>query len=347
MPFTAQELENVANSQLDYHLREGVKSQTIQEKPLLRMMDKKSKSFPNGKDNITVRVKGEYTTTIQGFSHDQEVTYGNPANVKTAVYPYKRIHAGIEVTFDELWKNGISVTDTNHGTGATRHSERELHALVDLLDDKIEDMTEGRERGLNLMYWRDGSQDSELVPGITSFILDDPTSATVVGGIDQSSNTWWRNRASLSINAGTPSSQNVSNILQSEIRQLRRYGSPKLKALAGADFIEALEQEIKAKGNYTDSGFGGSGKAPDMGVGEVYFKGVHFYYDPTLDDLSKAKYAYLLDENAIRPMHMQGEKGKRHNPQRPHNKYVLYKAMTDVCGLVCDRRNTSGVYSIA
>ena len=206
MPFTAQELENVANSQLDYHLREGVKSQTIQEKPLLRMMDKKSKSFPNGKDNITVRVKGEYTTTIQGFSHDQEVTYGNPANVKTAVYPYKRIHAGIEVTFDELWKNGISVTDTNHGTGATRHSERELHALVDLLDDKIEDMTEGRERGLNLMYWRDGSQDSELVPGITSFILDDPTSATVVGGIDQSSNTWWRNRASLSINVGTLSS---------------------------------------------------------------------------------------------------------------------------------------------
>jgi hypothetical protein len=120
-----------------------------------------------------------------------------------------------------------------------------------------------------------------------------------------------------------------------------------LKALAGSDFIEALEKELKSKGEFTQTGFGGDGKAPDMGVGEVYFKGVHFYYDPTLDDLSKAKYAYLLDEKAIHPMHMQGEKAKRHNPQRPHNKYVLYKAMTDVLGLVCKRRNTSGVYSIA
>lgn len=347
MPFTAQELENIANSQLDFHLREDVKSQTIQDKPLLRMMNAKSKPFPNGKENITVRVKGDYTTTIQGFSHDGEVSYGNPANVKQAVYPYKRIHAGIEVTFDELWKNGISVSDTTHGTGENRHSGREMHALVDLLKDKIEDMKEGRERGFNDMYWRDGTQDSELVPGITSFILDDPTSATVVAGIDQSQNTWWRNRASLNINAATPSNNNVANTLQSEFRQLRRYGSPKLKALAGSDFIEALEKELRANGNYTETGFGGDGKAPDMGVGDVYFKGTHFYYDPTLDDLSKAKYCYLLDENRIRPMHMQGEKGKRHSPARPHNKYVLYRAMTDVCGLVCDGRNTSGVYSIA
>jgi hypothetical protein len=43
-------------------------------------------------------VKGEYTTTIQGFSADDTVTYRNPANVKQATFPYKRIHAGIEVT---------------------------------------------------------------------------------------------------------------------------------------------------------------------------------------------------------------------------------------------------------
>jgi len=166
MPFTAQELENISNSQLDYHLREDVKSQTIQDKPLLRAMNAKSKSFPNGKEFITVRVKGDYTTTIQGWSHDDEVTYGNPANIKQASYPYKRIHAGIEVTFDELFQNGISVSDSSHGTGESRHSGRELHALVDLLKDKIEDMKEGRERGFNTMYWRDGTQDSELVPGI-------------------------------------------------------------------------------------------------------------------------------------------------------------------------------------
>lgn len=347
MAFTVAELENIANSQLDYHLREGVKSQTIQEKPLLRALRGMSKPFPNGKENITVRVKGDYTTTIQGFSHNDQVTYANPANIKQAQYPYKRIHSGIEVTFDELWKNGISVTDTTTGTGETRHSGRELHALVDLLEDKIEDMMEGTDRGLNTMYWLDGTQDSELVPGVTSFVLDDPTSATVVGGIDQSANTWWRNRASLSVDVSTPSNLNLTNTLQAEMRQLRRYGNPNFLFLAGSDFIEGLEQELRSKGNFTDRGFGGAGTAPDLGTGDIRFKGVEVYYDPTLDDQSKAKYGYLLDRNAIRPMHMTGENGKRHNPARPHDKYVLYRAITYVCGLVCDRRNTSGVYSIA
>ena len=347
MPFTATELENITNSQLDYFVREQVESQTIQDKPLLRAMRGRSKSFPNGKEFISVAVKGDYTTTIQGFSHDDQVSYANPANVKRAAYPYKRIHAGIEVTFDELWKNGISVEDTTTGRGEVRHSERELHALVDMLQDKLEDMQEGSDRGLNDMYWLDGTQDSQLVPGVTSFILDDPTAAVVVAGIDQSANIWWRNRAVLGINASTPADQNLSNTLQTEMRQLRRFGSPQHKALCGEDFISALEQEMKAKGNYTESGFGGTGRAPDMAVGDIYFKGVHWYYDPTLDDMGKSKFGYVLDMKAIHPRHMQGENGKNHSPARPHDKYVLYRARTWVLGLTCNRRNTSGVYSIA
>lgn len=346
MAFTVQEVENIANSQLDYHIREGVESQTIQNKPLLKTLSGKSKSFPNGKEFITLRVKGDYDTGIQGFSHNDTVSYGNPANVKTASYQYKRIHSGIEVTFDELWTNGISISDSTTGRGEVRHTNREMHGLVDLLSDKIEDMMEGTERGMNTMYWRDGTQDSELIPGIQSFILDDPTSAVTVAGIDQSQNTWWRNRASLSLTASTASDQNVINKLETEWLQLRRYGSPKHKWFAGSDFIEWLQKEIRSKGTYTDNGFRSAG-ATDPGMGDLSFKGMPIMYDPTLDDLSKAKYCYVLDMNAIVPMHMEGEKQKRHNPARPAEKYVLYRALTHVGGLICKRRNTSGVYSIA
>jgi len=254
MAFTIQEIENLANVTLDHHLDRGkIYSQTIQDKPLLKKFDQKAKTFPAGKEFLTVRVKGEYTTTIQGFSHDDTVGYSNPANVKMAVFPYKRIHAGIEVSFDELQRNGISVSDTTTGRNETRHSKREVDALADLFDDKIEDMMEGRSRGMNDMFWRDGSQDSELVPGIKSFILSDPTSATVIGGIDQSTNTWWRNRVNLGLSVASPQNSTIAQALQKEFRQLKRYGSPKHIMFAGQDFLDALEKELRANGTYTDS----------------------------------------------------------------------------------------------
>ena len=347
MAFTVQEIENIASATLDHHLDRGtIYSQTIQDKPLLQAFDKKSKTFPAGKEFLTVRVKGEYTTTIQGFSHDDSVSYSNPANIKTATYPYKRIHAGIEVTFDELQRNGISITDSANGRRESRHSDREVTALADLLDDKIEDMMEGRSRGMNTMFWRDGTQDSELVPGLKSLILTDPTSATVVGGIDQSSNDWWRNRATLNISTASPASSTIAQVLQGEFRQLKRFGSPKLMLLAGSDFLDALEKELRANGTYTDNGWAGSGSL-DMSVADTQFKGVSINYDPTLDDEGEAKYLYAIDTNAIYPMYMDSERNNRHNPARPHDKYVMYRAITDVCGLVCRQRNTSGVYTIA
>lgn len=347
MAFTVQELENIANATLDHHLDRGkIYSQTIQDKPLLRKFDEKAKTFPAGKDFLTVRVKGEYTTTIQGFSHDDTVSYANPANIKTAIYPYKRIHAGIEVTFDELQRNGISIADTTTGRRENRHSEREITALADLLDDKIEDMMEGRARGMNAMFWRDGTADSELVAGIKSFILTDPTSATVVGGIDQSTNSWWRNRVNLNLSTASPSNSTIAQTLQTEMRQLKKFGSPKHVMFAGSDFLDALETELRVNGTYTDSGWSNSGSI-DVSVADTAFKGVTINYDPTLDDEGEAKYLYILDMAAIHPMYMDGERNKRHSPARPHDKYVMYRALTDVCGLVCKQRNTSGIVTIA
>jgi len=320
-------------------------SQTIQDKPLLMKFDKYSKTFPAGKEFLTVRVKGEYSTTIQGFSHDDTVSYTNPANIKTATFPYRRIHAGIEVTFDELQRNGISIMDTTTGRRETRHSDREITALADLLDDKIEDMMEGRARGMNAMYWRDGTQDSELVPGIKSFILEDPTSSTIVAGIDQSTNDWWRNRVNLNVSASSPANSTIAQALQVEFRQLKRFGSPKHTLFAGSDFLDALERELRFNGTYTDSGWANSGQI-DVSVADTSFKGVTISYDPTLDDEGESKHLYIIDCKAIYPMYMEGERNKRHSPARPHDKYVMYRAITDVCGLVCKQRNTSGIVTI-
>ncbi len=350
MPFTAQELENIANAALDFHMDKGqVFSSTIQSKPLLREMTKSAGTFASGKENITVRVKGQYTTEIEGFEGDDSVGYGNPANIKTASFPWKNIHWGIKVTLDELKKDGISISNTTDGTGENRHSNREVTALANLLDDKIEDMKEGAERGLNLMYWLDGSQDSKVIPGITSFIVDDPTASLNVGGLDQSlsANSWWRNRANLAISVGSdPTQQVLVNFLQQEFRQLRKFGSPKHIALCGNDFLTQLEKELRAKGNYTLEGWDKKGTM-DISMADIAFKNVGFEYDPTLDDLDMSDRCYILDMKAIKPMNMDGEYMKRHSPARPADKYVIYRSVTLTGGLVCRQRNTSGVYGLA
>jgi hypothetical protein len=347
MAFTAGELENIANSTLEYYYkRPEVRAQDIQDRPLLKKMRAKSKTFPGGKDNISVGVKGAPTAVLEGFSHNDTVSYSNQANNKRATYPWKLLHAGLEFTMHELVKDGISVTDSTTGKSTSNHSERELTRVANLFGEKLLDFMDSFDRDMNTMYWRDGTQDAALVPGITSFILDDPTTATVVGGIDQSTNTWWRNRASLSLNAGTPANQVLVNTLQTEWRQLRRYGGRPDTVLAGSDFVEALEKELRALGNYTDRGWNQRDRT-DAGMADISFKGVDIVYDPTLDDLSKAKYCYVMDSRRIHPMVVEGENMKKHNPARPENKYVFYRALTCVEGLVCSQRNAHGVYSIA
>lgn len=347
MPFTAQELANAANAALDFHMDRGeVYSSTIQNKPLLRELTANKKFFPSGNNNITVRAKGDYTTTIMGYTHDDTVTYKNPANIKMASVPWKEIHWGISCTLTELKKDGISITDTMDGTGEERHSGREVTALANLLDDKIEDMKEGAERGMNSMYWKDGTQDAKVIPGVKSFITDSPSTASSVCGIDQGVNTWWRNRANVSISVGTDfTAQVLVNTLQSEMRQLRRFGSPKHIALCGADFLTQLEKELRAKGNYTLEGWDKKG-AIDVGVSDVALKGVMFEYDPTLDDLGEAARCYFLDMKAMKAMMMEGEYMKKHSPARPEDKYVMYRAVTLTGGFLPRQRNTSSVYKI-
>jgi len=342
-----EQLEAVANAAIDYHMDRGtIFRQNEQERPLLRDFMAAAKPFPGGKENLTVRVTGEYVSGIEGFQYDDEVGYSNPGKIRTATYPWKLIHAGINVTMHELLQNGISIKDTSDGSGETKISERDAIALADLFEYKLEDLSGGMSKEMDEMFWGDGTSDPLLVPGIRSIILDDPTSATVVGGIDQAANAWWRNYAALAINTSTPGDQNLVTALQKGVRQMRRFGSPKHKVYAGSAFLEAFEKELRSKGNYTLEGWDKSGRI-DASVADLAFKGVNIDYAPTLDDLGLNKYCYWVDGRTITPRVITGEDMKKHMPARPENKYVLYRAITWVGGLTARQRNTSGVFSIA
>lgn len=345
MAFTAQELANIANAALDYYVKGPAMAQTIQERPTFNRMRSKKKMFPGGKEFISLPVKGQYTTAIQGFSHNDPVTYSNPANIKRAIFPWKEIHAGIQITMTELKKAGISVVDSTTGKSTSDHSEQEMIELTNLLEDKLDDMAEGYARSFQSMLWRDGTQDSKLVAGIQSLVTTTPTTGTT-GGIDRGVNTWWRNRSSLAINTATPSNLNLVTKLQQEFRQLRRYGGKPNFFPCGSDFLDAFEQELRSKGNFTLDGWAKSGRI-DASVADLSFKGVELVYEPTLDDEGLSKYGYVLDDRHLRLWVMTGEDEKQHTPARPADQYVIYRAMTWTGGMCVDQLNCHGVYSIA
>lgn len=359
MAFTAGELTNIANASLDFYLNKGdTFKQSIQGKPLLRFIENSAKSFPGGKGNISLAVKGDYGAAgvndhVVGYTHNDTVAFYTPANIKRANYPWREHHMGLTLTHTELKIDGISVTDDmGNGSSTSNHSEREMTVLVNLLQDKLEDFGEMYARSMNALMWGDGTTDAKALAGLQAIIVAVPNTGSL-GGLART-NLWWRNRAATvafgvaggrgAITSDPANGGALIQFLQQEYRQLIRYGGRPTKCLAGSDFINAMEVELRANGNYSMTGFGGT---QDGSMGQMKFGSTTIEYDPTLDDLGFAKRAYWWDPRHIYLMKQDGEWDHRFTPARPYNQFVMYKSMTHTGQMVAQQVNSALVVEIA
>src|SRR4249920_2970948 len=186
MAFTAGELTNIANAALDYYYNRGdTFKQSIQAKPLLRLMESTAKSFPGGKGNISLAVKGDYgaggtNDKTVGYTHNDTVSFYTPANIKRVNYPWREHHIGLTLTHTELKIDGISVTDeAGDGSRTEEHSGREMTVLVNLLADKLQDFGEQYARTMNALLWGDGTADPKALAGMRSIVVDSPSVGTL------------------------------------------------------------------------------------------------------------------------------------------------------------------------
>jgi hypothetical protein len=371
MAFTAGEIASIANASLDYYFNKGGQfDQTIQNKPLLNLLEGRKKTFPGGKGNISMAVVGAYgdgsgNDVVKGYTHNDAVNFFTPANIKRVNYPWREHHIGLTLTHTELKIDGISVVDTN-GEKTAEHSKRELTVLVNLLEQKLFSLGEQYARTMNTLMWSDGTGDAKAIAGMQSIIKDNPCTGTV-GGLDQSAATgftWFRNRAytaAMNTWLGTHAGDSISggNVitsapanggallqqLQHEYFQLIRYGGKPTVALAGSALIDALMIERRANGYYSITGFSNS---QDISSGDIILPGgTKVQYDPTLDDLGHAKRLYWFDPKCIFLMAMEDEWRKDHTPARPYNIFVLYKSITSTGQMVATMLNSSLVLDIA
>jgi hypothetical protein len=352
MAFSGGELTNIANAALDFYFsRPECYAQTVQNKPFLKVLEARKKTFPGGKGSISVALQGAFgaggtNDSLVGFTHNDTVNFYNPANIQRATWPWREMHIGMTITGTELKHDGLSVTD-EMGIQTSEHSQRDMTVLVNLLDNKLADLAEQTARSLNTLLWGDGSGDAKALAGIRSLVTDTPTTGTV-GGIDRavSANAWWRNTS----NIGSPVTADPANggalitYMQNTYRQLSRYGSKPTHMFCGSSFLQAVEMELRANGNYSMQGFT---RGADVSMGALNYMGTELVYAPTLDDLGYQKRAYWLDLDSIFIHAMEGEWRHRHNPARAANTFVYYTSMTYTGQLVAKRLNSSAVMAIA
>ena len=361
--FTAQELANIANSALDYYMGKGeIWANAIQNKPMMKAFDQYAGTFSGGKGDVSLAVKaGQGGGSLQGYQGDDVVTYYNPATAKRVNFPWREHHIGIGITHSELKHDGITVSESGADQTTSNKSGRDVHVLVNMMTEKMNDMNENYAVSWDALIHGDGSSDVKALAGIRAFILDNPAAAPT-GGLNRVSNPWWRNRAATAaantastgfapIQSSGSGGGALLQFLQSEERQLNRFarGRRMSRKFAGSTFIGAIETELRANGMYAQHGWqgGSSNGTVDGAMPTISFAGVTIEYDPTLDDLNLSRRMYDIDMRRIKLLYMAGEKMKRANPARPYDRYVIYRGVTTTAVMVAQQLNTSAVYDIA
>ncbi|ODT60961.1 MULTISPECIES: phage major capsid protein [Paracoccus] len=359
MAFTAAQLADINNSTMAFWLNRRQKSanQNVSNKPMLAEFEKRAKErVTGGNGEIVVKVKaGQGGLTLQGYTGDDQVNYGNPVGLRNARYLWKEHHMGMVITHTELKMDGIEVIESN-GTETTRDvPEGELIKLNDLYEEKLDMMGEDFDFAFDRLLHADGTADPKSIAGIMSLLTEAPAAGTT-GGLSRVLNPWWRNRAATAAN-GTAGGQGaitsaptnggtLITFLQGEKRRRTRYAGSGANVVyyAGSDWIAAYENEIRANGSYSQTGFRG---AQDGAMGGLKFDGDPVVWDPTLDDLGLTKRAIAIDHKQIMLEYMRGQRLKKHQPSRPYDRYVMYNGMTTTCALIAKQLNTSGIYDIA
>lgn len=346
MAITASLASDIASGLLYHYVREGSLAQTEQERPLLAFLRAGSKSFAGGNLYISKAVRGGTMASQDGFFAGYEeadaLVFKQSANILRTETRWFEVHAGLLITWTELKKDGITISDNNK---KSEHAGITVDRLTSLLAERLEDYGDAWSRSMNSMLWNNGAQDSKQIPGVRYWLDDDPTTGTK-GGLSRVTYDWWRHHTFLNV-ATSEANQTLTKTLRSKQRLLRKRGGKPNKFLAGNDFITALEAELQAKGQYTMDGFVNNGKT-DIGMADIALRGVgRFEYDPTLDDMNMSNYCFEFDSRRLTLRTMDGEDNKVLKPERPYDYAVFIQSMMFTGGLTADQLNCHAVWSVA
>src|SRR5712664_4196435 len=86
---------DIANAVLTYFVRGPALAQSTQDKPLMKALRSGQKTFPGGKDNISLPVQFSFMSdtpgTFAGYTEDDALVFSQAANLLRTAYPWKEV----------------------------------------------------------------------------------------------------------------------------------------------------------------------------------------------------------------------------------------------------------------
>lgn len=341
--FTAEQLDQLVQTTLPFFVKDKLFAQADQATPALNKFRDKRKTYAGGTEIIINARFGRENQWDLITTSDQKLNFNNPNPLKQAKYTWDMNHLGLTFSWQEALTAGFGLANADKGGPTTPVSGQDKIRIQNFIESKFEQIDFDSRHGFSQdRIWSDGTNG---FAGIRTLITDTPAIGAT-GSLSRVTNPLWRNRALVGVNKITPSAsaQTLTQILRTEMVQLRRYGSAQHVAYCGSKFLEALRVEMTAKGDYTQSGF--NGKATDIGVNGVSLDGMMFMYEPALDEVEEEDRCYIVDHGSIYLYMHSGNDMTTHEPARPHDTLAYYKSLLWSGAMVAHRLNSSAVYEI-
>lgn len=350
MAFTVSVANSVTADTLEGFLQaKGAEDilQHVANKPLLRALEENKKEFTaagpasgtTGPANVREPVMGalmkDKPSSYAGISGDDTLVFNSSDGEVQTTCPVRWMHAGFKITHEELMYQGVQIT--NNKTSSTPQDRANL---LDVLELRKADYKESILFNRNKTLWLDGTQDAKAIAGIKSIITDDPTMGTCLG-INRATNTWWRHIARTGVGAALPKlqyskeNQTLTETLNADYLTLCTYGGNPDTWLAGSDIINAIKNELRAKGQNTVTGW--KDKRTDLWVKGILLDNHEIVFDPTLDVIGESKRIYAWDSMHLRLRPQKGQWGKVTPQNQPSDQFVLLTSTTDRGVLTCNQ----------
>ena len=159
--------------------------------------------------------------------------------------------------------------------------------VINLIASRIKNLEKTLKNTLATAVYADGTTDTKSLGGLQQLVIDDPTASASVGGINQSTYSFWQNQTSG--DATLASSANMDT----ELNEMY------LKCIRGTDKPDFIVSDSVLY-NFFESGLQqfqrfSDASVADMGFESLKYKMADFFYD----DQCPASHCYMLNSDYL------------------------------------------------
>jgi hypothetical protein len=286
---------SLISSTLDKFMKNSVTSSVIGNNALLRTLQNKGK--------IVHEIGGRNFQENIAYASNSTVQFQNPTDLldtsaqdefTSALFAQKMLTGTDQISEKELLQNA----------GDSR--------IFNLLEGKRKNLMDTLRNQLGAALYGDGTgSGGKTIGGLQLLVADDPTTGTV-GGIDRSTNAFWRNQVydfstSAGANASASNIQAGMNSLYLSC-QVQEGSFPDL-ILADYNYYTFFENSLQQIQRITDTNEG------KLGYAQIAYKSSAVVYDPNCP----ANHMYFLNTDYLKFQHLNNPLFTQGDTQRPTN----------------------------